>query len=81
MPTITEIADTLEPRPYSSREFIWENWQMVLSKNSVKKDSLIQTCFEYNVPIFVACFLRLQCGFGLVMHQLERIKEGKPYLQ
>jgi deoxyhypusine synthase len=77
--TIKQIADALEPRPYSSREFIWEigRW---LSKNSVKKESLIQTCFEHNVPIFVPAFSDCSAGFGLVMHQLERIKEGKPYL-
>ncbi len=77
--TIKQIADALEPRPYSSREFIWEigRW---LSKNAVKKESLIQTCFEHNVPIFVPAFSDCSAGFGLVMHQLERIKEGKPYL-
>ncbi len=77
--TIKQIADSLEPRPYSSREFIHEigRW---LTKNSVKKNSLIQTAFEHNVPIFVPAFSDCSAGFGLVMHQVERIKEGKPYL-
>ena len=77
--TIKQIADSLEPRPYSSREFIYEigRW---LTKNSVKKNSLIQTAFEHNVPIFVPAFSDCSAGFGLVMHQVERIKEGKPYL-
>ena len=77
--TIKAIADSLEPRPYSSREFIWEMGKY-LSKNSVKKDSLIQTCYENNVPIFVPAFSDCSAGFGLVMHQVERMKEGKPYL-
>ncbi len=77
--TIKQIADSLEPRPYSSREFIYEigRW---LTKNSIKKNSLIQTAFEHNVPIFVPAFSDCSAGFGLVMHQVERIKEGKSYL-
>ena len=77
--TIKTIADSLEPRPYSSREFIYEMGKY-LSENSVKKESLIQTCYEHNVPIFVPAFSDCSAGFGLVMHQVERMKEGKPYL-
>lgn len=68
--TIKEIADGLEPRPYSSREFIWEMGKM-LTKNSVKKDSLIQTAYENNVPIFCPAFSDSSAGFGLVKHQVE----------
>lgn len=77
--TIKLIADSLEPRPYSSREFIHEigKW---LTKNSVKKDSLIQVAYENNVPIFVPAFSDCSAGFGLVMHQIEKMKENKPYL-
>ncbi|MDR1227140.1 MAG: deoxyhypusine synthase [Prevotellaceae bacterium] len=77
--TIKKIADSLEPRPYSSREFIWEigKW---LTKNSKKKNSLIQACYEKNVPIFVPAFSDCSAGFGLVMHQVERMKKGQPYL-
>ncbi|MDR1983470.1 MAG: deoxyhypusine synthase [Prevotellaceae bacterium] len=76
---IKKIADKLEARPYSSREFIWEigKW---LTKNSKKKDSLIQACYENNVPIFVPAFSDCSAGFGLVMHQAERIKNKKPYI-
>ncbi|PKO95954.1 MAG: deoxyhypusine synthase [Bacteroidetes bacterium HGW-Bacteroidetes-7] len=77
--TIKEIADSLEPRPYSSREFIHEigKW---LTKNSVKKNSLIQTAYENNIPIFVPAFSDCSAGFGLVMHQVERMKQMKPYM-
>ncbi|MCF7794189.1 MAG: deoxyhypusine synthase [Candidatus Cloacimonetes bacterium] len=67
---IKEIADSLEPRPYSSREFIWEMGKW-LTKNSVKKDSLIQTAYENNVPIFCPAFSDSSAGFGLVKHQVE----------
>ena len=68
--TIREIADNLEPRPYSSREFIKEMGKYLVGK-SVKKDSLIQTAYEHNVPIFCPAFSDSSAGFGLVMHQYK----------
>jgi deoxyhypusine synthase len=68
--TIKLVADSLEPRPYSSREFIHELGRYLV-KNSVKKDSLVQVCFEHNVPIFCPAFSDSSAGFGLVKHQWE----------
>ncbi|HPW78589.1 MAG: deoxyhypusine synthase-like protein [Bacteroidetes bacterium ADurb.Bin037] len=77
--TIKKIADSLEPRPYSSREFLWETGKWLV-KHSVKKDSLLQICYEHGVPVFVPAFSDCSAGFGLVMHQTERIKKNKPYV-
>jgi deoxyhypusine synthase len=77
--TIKKIADALEARPYSSREFIWETGKW-LTKNAKKKNSLLQTCYEQQVPVFVPAFSDCSAGFGLVMHQAERIKKKKAYL-
>ncbi|MBL7106855.1 MAG: deoxyhypusine synthase [Phycisphaerae bacterium] len=66
--TIKIIADTLEPRPYSSREFI-RQMGLYLTKNSKKPDSLVQTAYEKNVPIFCPAFSDSSAGFGLVLHQ------------
>ncbi|HPX05574.1 MAG TPA: deoxyhypusine synthase [Tenuifilaceae bacterium] len=68
--TIKTIADSMKPGAYSSREFIWEMGKY-LSKHSVKKDSLIQVCYENNVPIFCPAFSDSSAGFGLVKHQVE----------
>jgi deoxyhypusine synthase len=69
--TVKIIADGLQPGPYSSREFIREMGRY-LTTHSVKKDSLIQTAFEHNVPIFCPAFSDSSAGFGLVVHQVER---------
>ncbi|MGD2033548.1 MAG: deoxyhypusine synthase [Bacteroidales bacterium] len=68
--TIKEVADKLDPRPYSSREFINELGKY-LAERSVKKDSLIQVAYETGVPIFCPAFSDSSAGFGLVKHQWE----------
>ena len=65
---IGEIADTLEPRSYTSREFIHEIGKY-LKTNSKKKGSLIEMAYDNNVPIFCPAFTDSSAGFGLVMHQ------------
>lgn len=77
--SIKIIADSLEPRPYSSREFIYEMGKWLV-KHSKKKNSLVQLAYEHNVPIFCPAFTDSSAGFGLVKHQHERKKAGKPYM-
>lgn len=67
---IAKIADSLEKRPYSSREFISEMGKY-LTKNSKKKNSLVQTAYERKVPIFCPAFSDSSAGFGLVLHQVK----------
>jgi deoxyhypusine synthase len=69
--TVKQVADSLKPRPYSSREFITELGKYLV-KHSVKKDSLVQAAYEHNVPIFCPAFSDSSAGFGLVRHQWER---------
>ena len=66
--TIGKIADNLEPKAYTSREFIKEIGKY-LKTNSKKKGSLIETAYDNNVPIFCPAFTDSSAGFGLVMHQ------------
>ncbi len=66
--TIMEIADSLEKRPYSSREFIKEMGKYLV-QHSKKKDSLVQVAYEHNMPIFCPAFSDSSAGFGLVLHQ------------
>jgi deoxyhypusine synthase len=67
--TIKAIADGLEHRPYSSREFIHEMGKYLVT-NARKKGSLVQTAYEQGVPIFCPAFSDSSAGFGLVRHQV-----------
>jgi len=65
---ICDIANTLEPRSYTSREFIKELGKYLKLK-AKKKDSLIEIAYDKGVPIFCPAFTDSSAGFGLVMHQ------------
>jgi deoxyhypusine synthase len=72
--TICDVANTLEPRSYTSREFIKELGKY-LKTNRKKKDSLIETAYDNDVPIFCPAFTDSSAGFGLVMHQEQNPKK------
>lgn len=81
---IKKIADQLPPTSHSSREFIE---QMALlgfehsSDHQAFNRSLILQAKFAEVPIFCPAFVDSSAGFGLVAHQVERIKAGAPYVQ
>lgn len=77
--TIGKIADSLEPRAYSSRAFIREMGKY-LAAHGKKDNSLVKLAYEHDVPIFCPAFVDSSAGFGLVKHQVERMKAGKPYM-
>jgi deoxyhypusine synthase len=69
--TLLQIANSLEARPYSSREFIREMGKFLSEGGAKKKDSLVQLCYEKDVPIFCPAFTDSSAGFGLVLHQVQ----------
>ena len=71
---IGEIADSLEPKSYTSREFIKEIGKY-LKSNAKKKGSLIEMAYDNNVPIFCPAFTDSSAGFGLVIHQERNPKK------
>ena len=77
--TIFEIAETLEPKAYSSRAFIREMGKY-LQTHGKKDNSLVKLAYEHDVPIFCPAFTDSSAGFGLVKHQVDSMKAGKPYL-
>ena len=71
---ICDIANSLEPKTYTSREFIKELGKFLKAK-AKKKGTLIETAYENNVPIFCPAFTDSSAGFGLVMHQEQNPKK------
>jgi len=71
---ICDLANTLEPRSYTSREFIRELGKY-LKSNGKKKNSLVEAAYDNNVPIFCPAFTDSSAGFGLVMHQEQNPKK------
>lgn len=68
--TTAKIFDSLEPRPYSSRELLWEFGKYLEDNGGPKvDDSVIWACYKKNVPIFVPAFSDCSAGFGFVVHQ------------
>ena len=77
--TIGAIADSLEPRAYSSRTFIREMGRYLQEKGK-KEHSLVRLAFEHDVPIFCPAFVDSSAGFGLVKHQVDAMRAGKPHM-
>lgn len=68
--TITRIAEALEPRPYSSREFIVAMGKY-LEENGNKIPSIVSSAYQKQVPVFCPAFSDSSAGFGLVLHQKQ----------
>ena len=74
--TCGEIADSLERRPYSSREFIREMGRYLTTNlkkdpSGSDRDSVVLAAFEKEVPIFCPAFSDCSAGFGLIHHQFQ----------
>ncbi len=68
--TCAKILDSLEPKPYSSRELLWEFGKYLENNGGPKvDDSVIWACYQKNVPIFVPAFSDCSAGFGFIIHQ------------
>ncbi|MGH9406020.1 MAG: 1,9-bis(guanidino)-5-aza-nonane synthase [Terriglobia bacterium] len=70
------IADRLEARPYSSREFIREMGAW-LEREGKSEDSIVLESYRKDVPVFCPAFSDCSAGFGLVMHQHARGEKDK----
>ena len=86
--TTQKIFDSLEHRPYSSREILW-NFGKYLEDNGGPKvnDSVIYAAYKNNVPLFVPAFSDCSAGFGMIVHQTNNpdahvsIDSGKDFLE
>lgn len=67
---VAKIAAALDPRPYSSREFLREMGAWLVDQD-LGKDSIIRVAYELAVPIFVPAFSDCSAGLGLLKHQWD----------
>ncbi len=86
--TTAEIFDSLEPKPYSSRELLWYFGKYLEDNGGPKvDDSVVYSAYKNNVPIFVPAFSDCSAGFGIVMHQHKNpdkhlsFDSGKDFLE
>jgi deoxyhypusine synthase len=71
--TVGKIADSLEPRAYSSREFIVEMGRY-LDRYARQRRSVVLAAYRKALPIFVPAFSDSSAGFGLIQHQNSKEK-------
>lgn len=70
--TIGNICNSIEAKPYSSREFIIEMGRYLDENDKYapyREDSIVYQCYKKGIPIFVPAFSDCSAGFGLVHHQ------------
>ena len=77
--TINKIANSLPPQAYSSRAFIREMGKYLV-EHGKKENSLVKLAYEHDVPIFCPAFVDSSAGFGLVKHQVDCMRAGRPYM-
>lgn len=73
---IGEIAEGLEPRAYSSREFM-----EVLGSNVGDKGSILYNAKKYGVPVFVPALNDSSIGIGLTGMYAKMRKANKPFMR
>lgn len=71
--SIARFADTLEPRNYSSREFIQR-----LSETIDDENSILVTARKKGVPVFCPAINDSSIGIGLTEHYYVAKKNGRP---
>lgn len=74
--TVRQVLDALPPGSYSSRELV-DALGAWLAQHRPDARSLVLTCHRKRVPIFVPAFSDCSAGFGMVLHQTQRLREGK----
>ena len=79
--TMKQIVDSLEPKPYSSREVIAAMGAYLVKQGKTPGkggvDGIVIAAYEKDIPIFVPAFSDCSAGFGLVSHQHERQRQAQ----
>ncbi len=68
---IKKFADSLKPRRYSSREFLY-----LLGKSLRDEESILYTAAKKGVPVFCPAIADSSIGMSLAWHLKERMEKG-----
>src|SRR5690606_37348287 len=66
----------LAPRPYSSREVIYEMGRY-LDEKAKNRESIVLAAYKNELPIFCPAFSDCSAGFGIVKHQYDARLSGR----
>jgi deoxyhypusine synthase len=77
--TTYKVFSGFAPGAYSSREFI-DAMGAYLVKHHAKNESIVKTAHQKRIPIFCPAFSDCSAGFGIVLHQTEKIEQGEPFV-
>ncbi|OGH99664.1 MAG: hypothetical protein A2X42_05230 [Candidatus Margulisbacteria bacterium GWF2_38_17] len=69
------FADTLEPRPYSTREFLHKLGSIVEDNGSI-----LRAAYEKGIPVFAPAINDSSIGIGLTDHYYRMRKENRPHM-
>ncbi|MCK4413358.1 MAG: deoxyhypusine synthase family protein [Candidatus Eisenbacteria sp.] len=70
---VGHLADTLEPRNYSSRQFM-----DCIADQLDDEESIVVTCRRHGVPMFVPALNDSSIGIGLTEHRVRALRENRP---
>jgi|TARA_B110000263_G_scaffold217947_1_gene204320 deoxyhypusine synthase len=69
--TFKKIAESIQPKLYSSREFMNLSGKWLSNANNVQ-DSVMQAAFEKDIPIFIPAINDCSIGIGLAMQDNQK---------
>ncbi|PIU13886.1 MAG: deoxyhypusine synthase [Hadesarchaea archaeon CG08_land_8_20_14_0_20_51_8] len=72
---IAKFAEKLEPRPYSSREFLY-----LLGKELKDENSILHTAAKHDIPVFSPALNDSSIGIGLTQYYHWRKMNGKKHM-
>jgi deoxyhypusine synthase len=73
---MTGLFNRLAPRPYSSREVIYEMGRY-LDEKGKNRESIVLAAYKNELPIFCPAFSDCSAGFGIVKHQYDARLSGR----
>lgn len=69
---VCKVADSIDPKPYSSREFLIKLSEYLKANERQWSESVIYQATAAGIPIFVPALSDSSAGHGMFKHQMQR---------